>query len=111
MPGDGRRHRLFVARDAGDHRRTRDLVAIELGDPAIGERIGRPGRVPSEQGRDHRRVIAGSDVTTILGEDLQEPGGEEVAMDVADLHARILDPEGAGVALDLIGPLSAAGWR
>ena len=86
VPGDGRRDRLLVARDAGDDRGARDLMAIELGDPAIGQRIGRSRRIPSEQGRDHGGVIARGDVTTILGEDFQESRGEEVAMNVADLH-------------------------
>ena len=66
------RDRLLVARKAGDDRRPRDLMTIELGDPAIGERIGRSRRIPAEQRRDHGRVIAGGDVTAILGEDLQE---------------------------------------
>ena len=65
-------------------------MTIELGDPAIGERIGRSGRIPSEQGRDHGGVVAGGNVTTILGEDLQEARGEEVAVNVADLHRGIL---------------------
>ena len=48
MPRDRRRDRRRVARHTGDQRRARDLMAIELRRPAVGERLGRARRVPSQ---------------------------------------------------------------
>ena len=90
VPGDRRGHRLLVAGDAGDQRGAGDLMLVELGDPAIGQRIRRARRLPAEQRRNDRRVVTRRDVAPILGQDLEEPRREEVAMDVADLHRRIL---------------------
>ena len=40
--------RLLVARHARNQRRARDVMAIELGHPAIGQRVRRARRVPSQ---------------------------------------------------------------
>jgi hypothetical protein len=81
---DRRRHRLLIARHARDQHGARDLMLVELGDPALGERRVLTGRIPAEprgQGlgrltRRRRREIA--------GERAKERRGEEVTMRVAD---------------------------
>src|SRR5262249_42903542 len=56
MPRDRGRHRRSVAGHARNQRGAADVVAIELGDPAIGERLGRAGWRPPEPG--DRRIAA-----------------------------------------------------
>ena len=83
VPRDGRRHRAFVAGQAGDQHRPADAVAIELGDPAIGERVGRAGIVPAEPGAERRGALrpvrAAGD---LRAEQLEEAGREEMAVAV-----------------------------
>jgi len=87
MPRDGNGDAVLVARDARDQRRAGDAVAIEFGNPAIGERLGRAGRFPAEL----RDYGAGAIVLPIwlrgrdaflLREGVEESLREEVAMRV-----------------------------
>ena len=91
MPGNRRGDRLLVAGDAGDQGGAGDVMLVELRDPAIGQRIGRARRLPAEQRGHDRRMITGRDVAPIPGQDLEKPRREEMTVDVADLHGRILD--------------------
>ncbi len=91
MPGNRRGDRLLVAGDAGDQGGAGDVMLVELRHPAIGQRIGRARRFPAEQRGHDRRMITGRDVAPILGQDLEKPRREEMTVDVADLHGRILD--------------------
>jgi len=83
MPRDGNGDAIFIARDAGDQGTARDVMAIEFGDPAIGERLRRAGLLPAELRGDGTGAIRliGSQAF-LLREGLEESLREEVAMRV-----------------------------
>ena len=79
---------LFVARDARDERRAATSVAVELGDPAIGETSARARGVPAEPARRRRRALSRGQIGDVRRQHLEESRREEVAMGVAE-HVRI----------------------
>src|SRR4051812_22685645 len=82
------RHRFSdgngVARDARDQRGARNIVAIELGDPAIAQFGWRAGSVPLEPGRE------GFGPAALGSEQFEESRRKEMAMRVVDHLLRII---------------------
>jgi hypothetical protein len=50
---------LFVAGDAGDQTGPRNAVAVELGNPAIGQRFDGAGIIPPKVGGNSCRAVGG----------------------------------------------------
>ena len=80
--GDG----LLVAGNAGDEAGAIDPIAIELGDPAVGEALDAARRVPAQRRSHGRGAVFGGEIRGVSGQDLEETRREEVAMRVAQHH-------------------------
>ena len=79
--------RFFIAGDAGNQRRARHLIAIELRYPAVGQPIRWTRRLPSQLAGNavgRRRVLR---AVLLAAERLVKPGREKVAMRVVENHA------------------------
>ena len=80
------RDRGFVAGNTRNERAPGHPVAIELSGPAIGQRLWSAGRIPAKPRRDGSGAIARRKTRDVCGQDLQEARGEEMAVDVAEVH-------------------------
>ena len=84
MPRDGGAHRALVSRNAGDQRGAADVVSIQLGDPTIGERLGRPRRIPSQLRRNDGHRIALVSGRGALRQQLEVAGRKEMTVRVTE---------------------------
>ena len=68
----GSRDGRLVAGHAGDQRRSRDAVRVELSDPAIGERVRRARLVPLQLAAEMLDGVCAAALAGEAGEELME---------------------------------------
>ena len=86
VPADGRDDGVFVTRYARDECDPRDIVPVHLGHPAVRQFLHRAGIIPPEAVRYCGSAVGVRQIANSLGQQLEEPGREQVAMNVAKAH-------------------------
>ena len=77
---DGGGDRGLVARDAGDERAREHAVPIELGDPAIGERLGCPGGSQPSRAATATAAVIARQTGNVFRQDLEKARREEMTV-------------------------------